>query len=67
MLTGLKVTGIVDALEAAKELLNKGCKNCVVITLGSQGAMFLEKKQPNKPIFVPAPKVQAVDTTVSNK
>ena len=63
MLTGLPVKSREDAVVAAGQLLEKGCKTAV-ITLGSEGAMILGRKCPDKPRFVEAPKVQATDTTV---
>ena len=65
MLTGLPVTSTDTAMAAARQLIEKGCKNWVVITLGSEGAVFLGRNDPSKATLVPAPKVQALDTTVS--
>jgi sugar/nucleoside kinase (ribokinase family) len=63
MLTGLPVKSREEAVVAADQLLEKGCKTAV-ITLGGEGAMILGRKCPDKPMFVEAPKVQAIDTTV---
>jgi ribokinase len=64
MLIGLPVTNSVEALTAAKRLMEKGCKNHVLITLGKNGALLLSRND-SEPILVQAPKVQAIDTTVS--
>jgi len=63
LLTGLPVTSTDTAMAAARQLIEKGCKNWVVITLGSEGAVFLGRNDPSKATLVPAPKVQALDTT----
>ncbi len=64
MLIGLPVTSSDEALTAAKRLMDKGCKNHVLITLGKNGALLLSRSSP-EPIIVQAPKVHAIDTTVS--
>ncbi len=64
MLIGQPVTNSDEALSAAHRLMEKGCKNHVLITLGSQGALLLSRSKLSLPVFVTAPKVQAVDTTV---
>lgn len=64
MLIGLPVTNSDEALTAAKRLMEKGCKNHVLITLGKKGALLLSRND-SEPILVQAPKVQAIDTTVS--
>lgn len=62
MLIGLPVTSSDEALTAAKRLMDKGCKNHVLITLGKNGALLLSRSSP-EPIIVQAPKVHAIDTT----
>ena len=61
MLTGVKVESADDAVRAADALLAKGVKN-VIITLGSKGALV---KSGEMQEFVPAFKVEAVDTTAA--
>lgn len=63
MLIGLPVTCSDEALAAAHRLMEKGCRNHVLLTLGSQGALLLSRSNLTSPIFVSAPKVKAVDTT----
>ena len=63
MLTGLPVTCSDEALAAAHGLMEKGCRNHVLITLGSQGALLLSRSNLSVPVWVDAPKVKAVDTT----
>lgn len=59
-LTGLRVSNPHEAENAARELRQRGA-NTVLITLGSQGALAVTSS--NETIRVPAPMVQAVDTT----
>eukprot|EP01098_Paradermamoeba_levis_P001878 TRINITY_DN1215_c0_g1_i1.p2 TRINITY_DN1215_c0_g1~~TRINITY_DN1215_c0_g1_i1.p2 ORF type:complete len:235 (-),score=84.08 TRINITY_DN1215_c0_g1_i1:225-929(-) len=59
VLTGVKVSDIKSAEEAAKKLLEKGAKN-VLMTLGSNGALLVNS---NHSTHIPTEKVQAVDTT----
>ncbi len=61
LLTGIKVTDMASAEKAAKILINKGVQ-IVILTLGSKGA-FLYSNQGYK--VIPAPKVEAVDTTAA--
>ncbi len=61
ILTGIKVNNISSAREAAKALLNLGCKN-VIITLGDKGVFFMNN---NEEIFQESFKVKAVDTTAA--
>lgn len=61
MLTGIKITGIESAKEAAKALANKGIET-VIITMGAEGALILEGDNFE---VVPAIKVKAVDTTAA--
>jgi ribokinase len=61
MIAGIKVSDIETAKQAAVRIRELGVGN-VVITMGSNGALVLEGA-----VFthVPAPKVQAVDTTAA--
>jgi len=61
MLTGIKVTDVASAGNAAKVLHAKGIAT-VIITLGSKGALVLHE---NECTLVPAPVVQAIDTTAA--
>ncbi|AHM63165.1 ribokinase [Flammeovirgaceae bacterium 311] len=61
MLTGIAVTDMLTAKQAAESLHEQGVKN-VVITLGKMGAGLL---QGGKFYAVPAPIVEAVDTTAA--
>lgn len=60
MLVGRKLEGDEDVVAAAHELQARGPQT-VVITLGSRGVLVVDGDQP--PQFIPAQKVQAVDTT----
>lgn len=62
MVTNQRIESISDAKKAAAELKSKGCKRCV-ITLGSQGAVFVEDEHGDA-IHIPVGAVKAVDTTV---
>lgn len=55
-----------EATASAKCLLEKGCKNHVLITMGDQGALLLSRGATNKPVHIKAPSVPAIDTTVPN-
>ena len=57
--TGVKVETIEDCRTAASKFFDMGVKN-VIITLGVRGAFYTDGKQE---VFVPALKVQAVETT----
>jgi ribokinase len=61
ILTGISVTDLATASEAADMLLQKGVSH-VIITLGKQGAYF---KSSFKELLVPAPIVTAIDTTAA--
>jgi len=61
ILTGIEVTDIDSAEKAARILLDKGVQQ-VIITLGSQGALYVSQ---NQMFHIKAPKVQAVDTTAA--
>lgn len=57
--TGVKVETIEDCRTAASKFFDMGVKN-VIITLGVRGVFYTDGKQE---VFVPALKVQAVETT----
>lgn len=59
ILTDRPVDTEEDILQAARVLTAKGLQN-VIVTLGSRGSMWVTEKDY---VFVPAIKVQAVDTT----
>jgi ribokinase len=61
VLSGVKITDIASAKEAAESLHQQGVKN-VIITLGKLGAALLEDG-----VFyhIPAPEVETVDTTAA--
>jgi len=61
LLTGIKVSSIETAREAAKNLLGLGCKN-VIITLGDKGVLLVNSKEE---IFKESFKVKPVDTTAA--
>ena len=65
IITGIAVTTSEEAAAAARQLITmKGCKNHVLITLGSKGALLLSRDNVSKPELIDSPKVEAVDTTV---
>jgi len=59
ILTDMPVTSREEIKAAAQSLLAKGLKN-IIVTMGSQGALWLSNEREE---FVPARKVQAVDST----
>jgi len=61
LLTGLRVTDIVSAEAAAKTLLERGAKN-IIVTLGSHGALIVNRSQVT---HVDAYRVDIVDTTAA--
>jgi len=61
LLTGVPVTDIASAEQAAKVLLLRGAKN-VIVTLGSKGALLVSSHQVKQ---VDAYKVNVVDTTAA--
>ncbi len=61
-LTGIKVVDQKTAQEAADRLLAKGVGG-VIITLGTQGALLVEKA--GEGILIPSQKVEAVDSTAA--
>lgn len=58
--SGIEVTSVETAKEAAEALYNKGINN-VIITLGSEGCLIFNDEYKGE--IVPAYKVNAVDTT----
>lgn len=64
---GASVKSIDEAIETAKKLIAMGCKRHVLITLGSQGAVLVTRGSEDRPVHVPAPNVDAIDTTVTEK
>lgn len=61
LLTGVKVTDRHSAKAAADVLLKAGVRQ-VIITMGAQGAFFTDGKIE---LMIPAPSVQAVDSTAA--
>jgi ribokinase len=61
LITGIKVDSDTAALKAAEKMLQMGV-NTVIITLGSRGVLL---KNASITEFIPAPKVNAVDTTAA--
>lgn len=61
-LTGVKVRTSDDAVKAAQVLFDKGVKN-VIITMGGSGSIIC--KADGSDTYVPARKVNAVDTTAA--
>lgn len=58
-ITGMKVSTVHDAVDAVRELMNKGLSQ-VILTLGSNGVVYNDNE---KIVHVPARKVDVVDTT----
>ena len=61
MLSGVTITDIISAQQAASIILDKGVKT-VIITLGSKGALVVQERFSK---LVPSPMVEAVDTTAA--
>ncbi|GAC1422754.1 MAG: ribokinase [Flavisolibacter sp.] len=61
MLSGVTITDIASAHQAASIILDKGVKT-VIITLGSKGALVVQERFSK---LIPTPKVEAVDTTAA--
>ncbi len=61
ILSGIKITDLESAQNAARRINEKGVK-IVIITLGSKGALIYEN---GKFQLIEAPKVKAVDTTAA--
>lgn len=60
--TGLPVNNLSEAEVAAKDLIFRGCRS-VLITLGSQGAIFLANDCAKSIFRAESPQVATVDTT----
>ena len=61
--SGVKVVDEASAIKAAERILELGVGKAAVITLGAKGALVLERG--GKPQLVPAPKIQAADSTAA--
>ena len=61
--SGIKIIDEVSASQAAQRILDLGVKKAAVITLGEKGALVFQRG--NKPQIVPAPKIQAADSTAA--
>lgn len=61
LLSGIKVTDLVSAENAAFKLLKKGVKN-VIITMGASGAFFVNGEGSK---MIPVVPVKAIDTTAA--
>lgn len=61
VLSGIPVQDEATARAAASVLINKGVAH-VIVTLGAKGALFVSE---NRSMLVPAPVVQAVDSTAA--
>lgn len=59
-ITGLSVGGKDDAAAALRQLLNRGVGEAI-LTLGAQGALYMNKRE--DVVYMPAVPVKAVDTT----
>ena len=62
ILTGAQVTDHETARQAAQQLLGRGVKEAVIVTLGSQGCSVTTKEGS---FSLPAEKVKVVDTTAA--
>ncbi len=60
MLTGIEITNMATAEQAARKLKGKGV-DTIIITMGSQGALLLQ----DECVVIPAPVVKPVDTTAA--
>jgi ribokinase len=63
MLTSLPVRTDEELHIAAKALLDLGVREHVIVTLGDKGALLLSRTKREEPVWVPVPKVQAVDSS----
>jgi ribokinase len=61
LLTGISVSDETTATQAAHVLISKGVPQ-VIITLGAKGALFVSGQEK---IHIPAPRVQAIDSTAA--
>ncbi len=59
LISGIEVTDLASAEQAARSLVNRGC-GTVIITMGSSGVLAFDG---NEVLHVPAFNVKAVDTT----
>lgn len=59
IMTGMAINSIDNVRIAAKTLINKGLKN-IIVTLGQQGSLWMTQ---DSELHVPAPRVNAVDTS----
>ena len=64
MLSGMPVTCLEEAKEAAWTFLDRGCQK-VLITMGAYGCLLVTSED-RTPVLVPTKKVVPVETTVSN-
>ncbi len=62
LLTGLPVTSPEEAGVAGKLLLDRGIKEAVIVTLGKEGSVIVDRQGVR---HVPARQVQVVDTTAA--
>ena len=62
-INGIKVVDERTAARAAQQLLDRGVRKAVIITLGAKGALVLERN--GTPQLVSAPKIQAADSTAA--
>lgn len=63
LLTGLKIGTDEELKEAAKKLLERGVRKAVIVTLGERGAFVMTRDNSEEPVLIPAPKVEAVDSS----
>ncbi|MDE3248064.1 MAG: ribokinase [Bacteroidota bacterium] len=61
LLTGISVSDETTATQAAHVLISKGIPQ-VIITLGAKGALFVSGQEQ---MLIPAPRVQAIDSTAA--
>ena len=64
MISGVKITDIDTAASAARVISKMGVRY-VVITLGAKGALIYDRENGENMETIPAPKVNAVDTTAA--
>lgn len=60
ILSGIQINNFSDAKRAGECLLEKGVKECAVITMGEKGCVVVSRKGA---CVIPCPKVEAVDPT----
>jgi ribokinase len=61
LLTGVRINDTAGALKAAQILFARGVET-VIVTLGRAGALLYDGREP---ALIPAPKVEAIDTTAA--